>query len=169
MKSNNIGVGDQGSTGAGQAAANCGRRPDADPASCGRRPDADSLRRDLLLYAVTDRHWLHGETLYSQVEKALGGGATFVQLREKELDYDDFLAEAKDLQRLCRSHKVPFVINDNVDIALAMETTKISFGNKGGLLFAFLNVLQLVGWTAIMFRVVNFSPRAKCNWMTVSI
>ena len=94
MKSNNIGVGDQGSTGAGQAAANCGRRPDADPASCGRRPDADSLRRDLLLYAVTDRHWLHGETLYSQVEKALGGGATFVQLREKELDYDDFLADA---------------------------------------------------------------------------
>jgi len=130
MKSNNIGVGDQGSTGAGQAAANCGRRPDADPASCGRRPDADSLRRDLLLYAVTDRHWLHGETLYSQVEKALGGGATFVQLREKELDYDDFLAEAKDLQRLCRSHKVPFVINDNVDIALAMDADGVHVGQS---------------------------------------
>ena len=47
-------------------------------------------KKDLLLYAVTDRSWLNGETLYSQVEKALEGGATFVQLREKHLDHDAF-------------------------------------------------------------------------------
>ena len=54
-------------------------------------------KKDLLLYAVTDRSWLNAETLYSQVEKALEGGATFVQLREKHLDHDAFLQEAKEM------------------------------------------------------------------------
>ena len=55
-------------------------------------------KKDLLLYAVTDRSWLNAETLYSQVEKALEGGATFVQLREKHLDHDAFLQEAKEIK-----------------------------------------------------------------------
>ena len=58
-------------------------------------------KEDLLLYAVTDRHWLNGETLYSQVEKTLEGGTTFVQLREKELDEAHFLKEAKEIKELC--------------------------------------------------------------------
>ena len=74
-------------------------------------------KKDLLLYAVTDRHWLNGETLYSQVEKALKGGATFIQLREKKLDEGSFLEEAKEIQKLCKGYNVPFVINDNVEIA----------------------------------------------------
>ena len=59
-------------------------------------------RNDLVLYAVTDRSWLGEETLYSQVEKALKGGATFIQLREKKLDEGSFLEEAKEIQKLCR-------------------------------------------------------------------
>lgn len=74
-------------------------------------------REDLLLYAVTDRSWLNGETLYNQVEKALRGGATFIQLREKQLEEKAFLQEAKDIGALCRRYHVPFVINDNVEIA----------------------------------------------------
>lgn len=74
-------------------------------------------KKDLVLYAVTDRHWLNGETLYSQVEKALKGGATFVQLREKNLQEEEFLKEAIEIGKLCRAYKVPFVINDNVEIA----------------------------------------------------
>lgn len=74
-------------------------------------------KQDLLLYAVTDRSWLRGETLAQQVESALKGGATFVQLREKQLDEAHFLEEALELQRLCRSYGVPFVINDNVELA----------------------------------------------------
>ena len=70
---------------------------------------------DMLLYAVTDRAWLNGETLESQVEKALKGGATFVQLREKELAEEMFLEEAKKIKKLCAEYHVPFVINDNVD------------------------------------------------------
>ena len=57
-------------------------------------------KKDLLLYAVTDRSWLNGETLYSQVEKALEGGATFVQLREKHLDHDAFLQDGKEFKEL---------------------------------------------------------------------
>ena len=73
--------------------------------------------KDLLLYAVTDRTWLRGQTLKSQVEAALKGGATFIQLREKELDEEAFLEEALEIGKLCREYGVPFVINDNVDIA----------------------------------------------------
>lgn len=85
-------------------------------------------KKDLLLYAVTDRSWLKGETLYCQVEKALKGGATFIQLREKKLDKESFLQEAKEIKELCKKYKVPFVINDDVDIALAMDADGVHVG-----------------------------------------
>ena len=81
----------------------------------------EQLKKDLLLYAVTDRSWLGEETLYEQVEKALKGGATFIQLREKELDEEHFLEEAITLKELCHKYHVPFVINDNVTIAKEMD------------------------------------------------
>lgn len=87
-------------------------------------------KKDLLLYAVTDRSWLKGETLYSQVEKALKGGATFIQLREKELDEAYFLEEAKELKKLCKEYQVPFVINDNVEIALTMDADGVHVGQS---------------------------------------
>lgn len=85
---------------------------------------------DMLLYAVTDRAWLNGETLESQVEKALKGGATFVQLREKELDEEMFLEEAKKIKKLCAEYHVPFVINDNVDIALKVDADGVHVGQS---------------------------------------
>ncbi|MCD8348132.1 MAG: thiamine phosphate synthase [Lachnospiraceae bacterium] len=69
------------------------------------------------LYAVTDRTWLGGHTLYEQVENALQGGVTCVQLREKNLPEEEFLAEAIAICRLCKQYGVPFIINDNLDIA----------------------------------------------------
>lgn len=87
-------------------------------------------KEDLLLYAVTDRHWLKDETLENQVEKALQGGATFLQLGEKSLDDDIFLAEAKEIQKLCKKYQVPFVINDNVDIALAIDADGVHVGQS---------------------------------------
>ena len=87
-------------------------------------------KKDLLLYAVTDRSWLNGETLYSQVEKALKGGATFMQLREKDLDEESFLKEAVEIKELCRKYGVPFVINDNVDIALSMDADGVHVGQS---------------------------------------
>ena len=87
-------------------------------------------KKDLLLYAVTDRTWLGEQTLYEQVEEALKGGATFVQLREKELDDDTFLAEAIEIQELCKRYKVPFVINDNVEIARKMNADGVHVGQS---------------------------------------
>lgn len=72
----------------------------------------------LLLYAITDRSWVGRQTLYEQVEDALKGGATIIQLREKELAPDEFLEEAKRLCSLCHRYDVPLIINDNVQIAL---------------------------------------------------
>ena len=87
-------------------------------------------KKDMVLYAVTDRHWLNGESLYSQVEKALKGGATFIQLREKNMGEEEFLAEAKEIARLCKSYHVPFVINDNVDIALEIDADGVHVGQS---------------------------------------
>ena len=87
-------------------------------------------KEDLLLYAVTDRSWLNGETLYAQVEKALKGGVTFVQLREKALDEQAFLEEAKEIQKLCAQYHVPFVINDNVEIAARIGADGVHVGQS---------------------------------------
>lgn len=87
-------------------------------------------KKDLLLYAVTDRYWLGEETLYQQVEKALKGGVTFVQLREKTLAHNLFLQEAREIKELCRKYDVPFVINDNVEIAAAMDADGVHVGQS---------------------------------------
>lgn len=86
--------------------------------------------KELLLYAVTDRHWLGEETLYDQVNKALDGGATFVQLREKNLDREVFLAEAKEIQKLCKEYGVPFVVNDEVSIAKDIDADGVHVGQS---------------------------------------
>lgn len=87
-------------------------------------------KKDLLLYAVTDRSWLNGRTLYEQVEEALKGGVTFVQLREKHLDDAAFLQEAKEIKELCARYNVPFVINDNVDIAAEIDADGVHVGQS---------------------------------------
>ena len=89
-----------------------------------------NIRQSLLLYAVTDRSWLNGRSLYDQVKEALDGGATFVQLREKELEKDLFLEEAFRIVELCRTYHVPFVINDNVDIAVRSGADGVHVGQS---------------------------------------
>lgn len=87
-------------------------------------------KKDLLLYAVTDRSWLGHAALSEQVEQALQGGATFIQLREKELEENDFIREALAIRRLCSDYHVPFVINDNVDIALKVNADGVHVGQS---------------------------------------
>lgn len=82
------------------------------------------------LYAVTDRAWTGRQSLYEQVESALKGGVTCVQLREKELDEEIFLKEAMELSALCRQYGVPFFINDNVDIAIRCHADGIHVGQE---------------------------------------
>ena len=80
------------------------------------------------LYAVTDRSWLRGQTLIGQAEAAIRGGATCVQLREKELDEGDFLREAMEMKELCRRYGIPLFINDNVEIAIACGADGVHIG-----------------------------------------
>ncbi|MDY5846639.1 MAG: thiamine phosphate synthase [Bariatricus sp.] len=88
-------------------------------------------KKDLLLYAVTDRSWLkEGETLAEQVEKCLKGGATCVQLREKRLSKKEFLEEAKKIKKVCAKYHVPFLINDDVEIALEVDADGVHVGQS---------------------------------------
>ncbi len=71
----------------------------------------------LLLYAVTDRGFAGKQTLYEQIEDALRGGATILQLREKNLPEYEFIKEAIEVKKLCEKYGVPLIINDNLEVA----------------------------------------------------
>lgn len=82
----------------------------------------------MLLYAVTDRAWAIKQSLIEQIEDALKGGATCIQLREKNLSHDEFLKEALQVKELCKKYNVPFIINDNVEIAIECKADGIHVG-----------------------------------------
>lgn len=107
--------------------------------------------KDMLLYAVTDRTWLNGKTLSGQVEEAIIGGATFIQLREKSLNYSDFLDEAIEIRKICNKYKVPFVIDDNVEIALKSNADGVHLGQNDMSIKQARNILgenKVIGATA---------------------
>lgn len=85
-------------------------------------------KEQLNLYLVTDRHWLANRNLEDDVEKAILGGVTMVQLREKNIDNDSFIELAKKVKQVCNKYKVPFIINDNLEVALAVDSDGIHIG-----------------------------------------
>ena len=99
-------------------------------------------KQNMLLYAVTDRAWTGKMTLTEQVLAALDGGITCLQLREKELSDDEFLTEAKIIGKACQKRGVPFIINDNVKVALACGADGIHVGQED---MAAKDVRALVG------------------------
>lgn len=105
----------------------------------------------MLLYAVTDRSWVGKQTLMEQVECALKGGATCVQLREKHLGDEGFLAEALEMKELCRQYHVPFLINDNVEIAVKCDADGVHVGQsdmEAGNVRALLGKDKIIGVSA---------------------
>lgn len=90
----------------------------------------DEIRQSMLLYAVTDRAWLGDHTLAQEVETVLKNGATFLQIREKELCRDSFLAEARALKALAEEYHVPFVVNDDIGIALEIGADGVHVGQS---------------------------------------
>lgn len=88
------------------------------------RVNADAMT----LYAVTDRTWVEDTTLMDQVKEALEGGITFLQLREKHLSKKEFIKEAREMKELSKEYKVPFVINDNIEVALAVDADGVHIG-----------------------------------------
>lgn len=87
-------------------------------------------REDLLLYAVTEDGTPDKKVLYQKVEDALKGGVTFVQLREKHISDEEFIEEALVIKELCAKYRVPFVINDNVDVALKVDADGVHVGQS---------------------------------------
>lgn len=102
----------------------------------------EEIRRAMLLYAVTDRRWTGEKTLYEQAEEALKGGATCLQLREKDMDSREFLAEALKMKALCRRCQVPFIINDDVEIAVKCGADGVHVGQDD---MAAADVRRIIG------------------------
>lgn len=127
-------------------------------------------KKDLLLYAVTDRSWLGGATLYEQVEKALNGGATMIQLREKELCPADFAAEAAEISALCRVRGVPFIVNDNVDIALRTGADGVHVGQsdmEAGSVRAILGAGRILGVSAQTVEQAVLAEKRGADYLGV--
>lgn len=90
----------------------------------------DVKREDFLLYAITDQSWLGSERLYDQVKKALEGGITCLQLREKDCPKEEVIHTARELKPLCDRYHVPLIINDSVEIALECDADGVHLGQK---------------------------------------
>ena len=120
-------------------------------------------REQLLLYAVTDRSWLKGETLYEQVEKALKGGVTLVQLREKELSEPEFEAEGRSLLELCHCYRVPLIINDNVELAERIGADGVHVGQSDMELTRATD--KIIGVTAKRIEQAQAAEKAGADYL----
>lgn len=127
-------------------------------------------KEELLLYAVTDRSWLGKRTLAEQVKDALEGGATFVQLREKNMKKEEFLEEAREIQKLCREYKVPFVINDDVEIAQEIDADGVHVGQsdmEAGDVRARLGSDKIIGVSAQTVEQAMIAERHGADYLGV--
>lgn len=98
---------------------------------CQRGPwSADAIRKSMLCYAVTDRAWLRGRTLASCVEDAIAGGATFIQLREKKASVEETEKLALELKDICATYHVPFVLDDDVELAKKVGADGVHVGQE---------------------------------------
>lgn len=82
------------------------------------------------LYAITDRRWHREKLLWEMVEEAIEGGVTMVQLREKEIKGEDLEEEACQVRDVCRNHDIPFIINDDVELAIKIGADGVHVGQS---------------------------------------
>lgn len=125
-------------------------------------------REDCILYAVTDRKWLGEMTLAQQVEAALKGGVTMVQLREKELNRDEFEKEALEIQKLCREYGVPFLINDDVALAKKINADGVHVGQSDmetGAVRELLGSDKIIGVTAKTVEQAQAAEAAGADYL----
>ena len=131
----------------------------------------DEIRKAMLLYAVTDQMWLkEGEKLADVVETVLQNGATFLQIREKDLAEDAFEAEAERLKTLCARHGVPFVVNDSVEIALQCDADGVHVGQsdiKGRDIRSMIGEDKILGISAGTMEEANAAEKAGADYIGV--
>lgn len=131
----------------------------------------EQIRRAMLLYAVTDQSWLkENETLLDVVKEVLKNGATFLQIREKDLSEEDFEAEAKKLQDICKEYHVPYVVNDNVEIALKIGADGVHVGQsdiKGRDIRAMIGEDKILGISAGTVEEAVAAEKAGADYIGV--
>ena len=115
-------------------------------------------KKYMQLYAVTDRAWTGNKTLYEQIKEALENGVTCVQLREKNLDEASFIEEAKKISVLCRQYNIPFIVNDNVNVAIASNADGIHIGQED---MGLKDVREIVGENMIIGISAHTVEEAK--------
>ena len=135
------------------------------------RYSKEQIRKAMLLYAVTDRSWLkENETLLDVVKEVVKNGATFLQIREKDLNGADFEAEAKTLQDICREHQVPYVVNDNVEIAMKIHADGVHVGQadiKGRDIRAMIGSDKILGISAGTVEEAVAAEQAGADYIGV--
>ena len=129
----------------------------------------EDIRRAMALYAVTDRSWLReGETLADVCRNVLEHGATFLQLREKELDAESIQKEARELKELCAAFHVPFVVNDSVETALAVDADGVHVGQsdiQGRGIRALIGPDRILGMTARTVEEARAAEAAGADYI----
>ena len=131
----------------------------------------DEIRKSMLLYAVTDRAWLkEDETLKDVVKDVLENGATFLQIREKDLAEDSFEAESEQLKQLCAQYNVPFVVNDSVEIAMKCDADGVHVGQsdiKGRDIRAMIGEEKILGISAGTVEEAVAAEKAGADYIGV--
>lgn len=121
------------------------------------------------LYAVTDRSWLReGETLAGAVRDAILGGATVVQLREKELPEEEFKELALSVKKVCNAYNVTFLINDNVKLAKEVDADGAHIGLNDMTVYMARKILgdnKIVGVTAASVAEAKEAEKAGADYL----
>lgn len=131
----------------------------------------EEIRSSMLLYAVTDRMWLkEGQSLVDVCRDVLGNGATFLQIREKDLNEAEFEQEAQQLKALCAQFKVPFVVNDSVEIAMDIDADGVHVGQsdiKGRDIRAMIGLDKILGISAGTVEEAKAAEAAGADYIGV--
>ena len=127
----------------------------------------EEIAKALKLYVITDRSWLkEDETLLSVCEKVIQNGATFLQLREKELNAEETRKEAIELQKLCRSYKIPFVVNDSVEMEMDADGVHVGQSDiKDRDIRAILGPDKILGMTAKTVEQAVAAEKAGADYI----
>lgn len=127
-------------------------------------------KKAMCLYAVTDRAWTGRQTLLEQVEEALKGGVTCVQLREKKLDKKNILKEAIKMKELCNRYQIPFIVNDDVEIAIKSGADGVHVGQKdmeAGTVRALAGNKMIIGVSARTVEQAIAAEKAGADYLGV--
>lgn len=123
----------------------------------------EQIKKAMCLYAVSDSMWLNGRTLPEVIRESLEGGATFMQIREKNLPYDEFLVLAKEVKKVTDEFKVPYVVNDEVEIAKAIDADGVHIGQSDKALVEARKILGLDKIIGVSAQTVEQAVEAEKN------